>query len=172
MNDQCCGKPEAGMYVCEQPIEGYRRPEYEIMDCPDCGTKGKPVDASTVKANILRTLRDVNAESYRFCTKRECPVVYFSNPSGERYAVEEIRVAVYQKDPDNPRVPICYCFKHTVGEIIEASLDKKEGIIQDINEGIRKGQCACDIRNPQSSCCLGNVKLMMKDNAEAIELVS
>ena len=35
-------------------------------------------------------------------------------------------------------------------------------IVDDINTGINAGQCACDLRNPQGSCCLGNVRGLIK----------
>lgn len=31
----------------------------------------------------------------------------------------------------------------------------------DITAGIRAGQCACDLRNPQGICCLGNVRRLI-----------
>ena len=31
-------------------------------------------------------------------------------------------------------------------------------IVERIQAGIQAGQCACDIRNPQGHCCLGNVR--------------
>jgi hypothetical protein len=40
-----------------------------------------------------------------------------------------------------------------------------------INAGIRAGACACDLRNPQGACCLGNaralVKLLLADKGTA-----
>jgi hypothetical protein len=34
--------------------------------------------------------------------------------------------------------------------------------VDDINTGISAEQCACDLRNPQGSCCLGNVRGLIK----------
>jgi hypothetical protein len=34
--------------------------------------------------------------------------------------------------------------------------------VDDIDTGINTGQCACDLRNPQGSCCLGNVRGLIK----------
>jgi hypothetical protein len=31
-------------------------------------------------------------------------------------------------------------------------------VVASITAGILAGQCACEIRNPQGNCCLGNVR--------------
>ncbi len=36
--------------------------------------------------------------------------------------------------------------------------------------GTKTGQCACDIRNPQGSCCLGNVGAVVKRVEESLAL--
>ena len=38
----------------------------------------------------------------------------------------------------------------------------RAALIDDIDAGIQAGQCACDLRNPQGSCCLGNVRGLVK----------
>jgi hypothetical protein len=35
-------------------------------------------------------------------------------------------------------------------------------VVADVTTGIKAGQCACEIRNPQGSCCLGNVRKVVK----------
>ncbi len=42
------------------------------------------------------------------------------------------------------------------------SRTQRAAIVDDINAGIQAGQCACDLRNPQGSCCLGNVREAIK----------
>jgi len=99
---------------------------------------------------------------YRFCQTQTCPVVYYSADGEQIFTVEEIRERVYQKEPEAERVLVCYCFGHTVGELRAASSKGRIVIMEDINIGINSGQCACDLRNPQGSCCLGNVRNMIK----------
>jgi len=60
------------------------------------------------------------------------------------------------------KVFVCYCFRHTVGDIRRASPHSRSALVDDINAGINAGQCACDLRNPQGSCCLGNVRSLIK----------
>ena len=57
---------------------------------------------------------------------------------------------------------VCYCFRHTVGDIrAELRSTGTTTVIDAINAGIQAGKCACDIRNPQGSCCLGSVRALV-----------
>ncbi|MFQ5578390.1 MAG: hypothetical protein ACE5G8_15520 [Anaerolineae bacterium] len=74
-----------------------------------------------------------------------------------------MREAVYQKEPHNPEVLVCYCFRHSPASIrAELRVAGRSTVVAQINAGIKAGQCACDIRNPQGSCCLGNVSRVVK----------
>jgi len=107
----------------------------------------------------LRAVRDVK---YLFCRTQTCFIVYFSADGEQTFTVEQVREPVYQKEPDAQDVFICYCFRHTVGELRAASPEARSVLVDDINTGINAQQCACDLRNPQGSCCLGNVRGMIK----------
>jgi len=116
------------------------------------------VQGQTVKALLSVTLRQVRNTEYLFCRMLTCPVVYFSADGVQTYTVEQVRERVYQKGPNADGVFICYCFRHTVGEIRAAIPKARAAILDDINAGIQADQCACDLRNPQGSCCLGNAR--------------
>jgi hypothetical protein len=135
----------------------------DTVKCPECGTKGHVVDGATVKALLAVSLREVREVPYRFCANADCDVVYYSDDGTQTFTTTQVRERVYQKEPDADDVLICYCFQHTAGDIRQqfAQADVKT-IIDDINVGIQAGQCACDWRNPQGSCCLGNVRQMVK----------
>ena len=162
MTDTCCCPPEAGRDVCELPPQNFQRPPSDINACPVCGMKGKPVQGQTVKALLSVSLREVQDVDYLFCKTPSCPVVYFSPDSEQIFGVEQVRERVYQKEPDSVGVFVCYCFRHTVGDILAASSESRNAILDDINIGINTGQCVCDLRNPQGSCCLGNVRGLIK----------
>jgi hypothetical protein len=162
MTDSCCCPPEAGKEVCELPAQNFQRSPHVVTACPICGMTGKLIRSQTVKSLLSVTLREVQDIEYLFCKTRDCPVVYFS-PDGEQiFRVGQIRERVYQKEPENEEVFVCYCFRHKVGEIRTASSESLKAILDDINTGIDAGQCACDLRNPQGSCCLGNVRGLIK----------
>ena len=166
MTESCCCPPEAGNAVCDLPAQDCphsgQRPSPAVNACPECGKIGKPVDGQTVKAMLSVSLRSVQDTKYLFCRTQTCPVVYFSGDSEQTFTVEQIRERVYQKEPEVQDVFICYCFRYTVGNLRASSPENRIVIVDDINTGINAGQCACDLRNPQGSCCLGNVRGMIK----------
>jgi hypothetical protein len=88
--------------------------------------------------------------------------VYFFRDGGQTFNTSQVRERVYQKEPDEAEVFVCYCFRHTVGELKAASPETRIAIVADINTGTQAGQCACEVRNPQGSCCLGNVHGLIK----------
>ncbi len=126
--------------------------------CPTNGRPGKPVDTLTLKAMLNRPLTEVRNTRYRFCPDPECPTVYYSEDGLQIFTEADLRERVYQKHPNEADVLICYCFRHTVGEVRERGM----AVVEEINAGVKNGQCACDIRNPQGSCCLGNVRAVAK----------
>jgi hypothetical protein len=162
MTDSCCCPSEAGNAVCELPAQNFQRPPHVTNACPVCGEKGKPVQGQTVKALLSVSLREVQDGEYLFCKTQTCPVVYFSPDGEQTFTVEQVRERVYQKEPDAEEVFVCYCFRHTVGDIRAASSETRAALVDDINTGINAEQCACDLRNPQGSCCLGNVRGLIK----------
>lgn len=162
MTESCCCPPEAGKAVCDLPAQNFRRPAREVNACPECGKIGKPVEGQTVKSLLSVSLREVKDLQYLFCRTEGCPVVYFSSDSEQIFTVEQVRERVYQKEPGAEEVFVCYCFRHTVGELRAASHEGRIAIVDNINAGISAGQCACDLRNPQGSCCLGNVNRLIK----------
>jgi len=131
--------------------------------CPVCHQRGKKVGGQTVKAMLALSLAHISHEPYLFCATPTCPVVYFSADGVQYFTVEQVRERVYQKAADVEGVFVCYCFRHTVGDIRAAVLaDKADDLVEAIKAGVRARQCACDIRNPQGSCCLGNVQALIK----------
>jgi len=162
MSDQCCSNPTAGSEVCELPMPTAQRAARTITACPNCGEKGKPVQGQTVKSLLSVTLRQVRNIEYLLCRTRTCPVVYFSFDGEQTFTIAQLRERVYQKEPDADDVFVCYCFRYTVGEIRAAIPHARAAILDDINAGIQAAQCACDLRNPQGSCCLGNVRGLIK----------
>jgi hypothetical protein len=171
MTDSCCCPPEAGNVVCELPAQNFQRPTRITNACPVCGVTGKPVQGQTIKALLSVSLREVRDLKYFFCKTQTCPVVYFSPDGEQTFSIEQVRERVYQKEPDSDDVFACYCFRHTVGDICAASPESRKAILDDINTGINAGQCACDLRNPQGSCCLGNVRgLIKRVDAPAAEM--
>lgn len=73
----------------------------------------------------------------------------------------DVRRPVTQKDPAH--APVCYCFGFTPAMIREELVATgKSTVIERIAAEMKADFCACEIRNPQGSCCLGNVKAAVK----------
>ena len=135
-------------------------------ECPDCGSRAKSVPGQTVKAMLAVSLRQVRDTEYLFCGTHDCPVVYFSADGTQTFTTHDVRERVYQKEPDADEVFVCYCFRRTIGDARAATLAAQRAILDDINAGIKSGQCACDLRNPQGTCCLGNVRQVIQTSLQ------
>ncbi|MEK6753140.1 MAG: hypothetical protein AABZ00_12850 [Chloroflexota bacterium] len=162
MNELCCASPSVGSDVCELPSSTIQRVSRAAIACPVCGEKGKPVQGQTVKALLSVTLHQMKNVEYLFCRASTCHVVYFTPDGKQTFDTQQVRERVFQKEPDADDVFVCYCFSHTAGEVRAASSETRAAIEGDIRTGIQAGQCACDLRNPQGSCCLGNVGGLIK----------
>lgn len=127
--------------------------------CPHCGQKGRHVDTQTVKAMLVTSLYAIRPTHYYFCQTVDCPVVYFAEDGQQSFTEEELRERVYQKHPEDVEVLLCYCFRHTRRSIRNQwEQTGHTTVVETVTVGTQTGQCACDIRNPQGSCCLGNVR--------------
>lgn len=134
-------------------------PPGAAASCPACGARGSNLDEITLKALLRPAALARRSESqHEFCATPSCPVVYFGRD--ERFTRDDIIVPVFQKKSD-PARPICYCFDVKVSDIREEIARTGESTAgARIKELIRMGRCACELRNPQGSCCLGNVATM------------
>jgi len=135
--------------------------------CPTNGQIGKIINSLTIKALLARSLTEIRDIDYRFCPAPDCPTVYYSADGIQLFAEPELRECVYQKHAAEDAVLVCYCFQHTVGSI-HAEIERGGStVVAQINAGIQAAQCACDIRNPQGTCCLGNVRALVQQLEEA-----
>lgn len=145
-----------------QPAETAEPAAQIKADCPGCGQPGKPVERITLKHMVRpEFLERVNKPGFQFCRSAHCDVVYF-HPDGDTLRKADVRERVGLKETEDP-VPVCYCFGFTEKMIFEeVRATGKCTIPQRITAEIKAGHCACEIRNPQGSCCLGNVNAAVK----------
>lgn len=125
--------------------------------CPGCHQKGKLVDIMLLKSLLVPcAMKRLDAsKTYYFCRTADCLTVYFD--SSAVFSKEDLRVLVFQKEKDGS-APVCYCFGYSRKQIKEDVLKNKKSTIQEeIKNYTKDKKCACEIRNPQGSCCLGNV---------------
>ena len=156
MAESCECPGEAGANTCE-----IKDPQRESI-CPSCGARGKRVDLVTLKALLAVPLTEIQHADYFFCRTADCATVYFSAAGEQRFPESALRERVYQRHPGDDDVFVCYCFRHTVGSIRrERESPGQSNVVAAIADGIKGGMCACEIRNPQGSCCLGNVRALL-----------
>ncbi len=124
--------------------------------CPECGRPGRTVERITLKA-LLRPegLARLEGAAHRFCPTSDCAVAYFG--AGELFVREELAVPVFQKEPAGDRT-VCYCFGITESDIRrEIAAHGRSTASERVSALVKADRCACELRNPQGRCCLGNV---------------
>lgn len=127
----------------------------KLPPCPRCGHGGKPVTTLTVKSLVRDHTRVSVQERYWFCRAPDCDVVYFSG-SGI-FRKPDVKVRVGLKEQEDP-VPLCYCFDYT-RENVWRDLEKSghTDIPARIKAEVQAGFCACKVKNPSGTCCLGEI---------------
>lgn len=96
-----------------------------------------------------------------FCGTPTCAVVYFGG-GDRRIEKRGVRVAVFQKETD-PTRPVCYCFEHSVADVVDAHQDDGTNrIVDEITDACRRGLDRCEETNPQGRCCLGNARGLVR----------
>lgn len=149
--EDCCAAPSVSSATTQ-------------IACSCCGQPGKRVPSRTVRALLREDLRSAVAEgNYVLCLNPACAQVY-TGPGGTRAFVQSdlaIRVGFKEKDP--PHL-VCYCFGHSV-EGIEEEMLRTDGttVVERIRAEVQAGRCACSTKNPQGTCCLGNVARAVKE---------
>lgn len=135
--------------------------------CPIDRTKGSPVQLITLKSLLKPTaLEWLNAaDKYRFCPSHNCSVTYFSE-QGQVFTVDDLKVPVFQKD-SSETVSICYCFgwnRRRINEEIEKT--GKSSAVDAIASHIQAKRCGCEVKNPQGTCCLANIRSVVQQVLE------
>jgi hypothetical protein len=159
MDGECCCCSVDGIEpeIDASKASAQSRDSVAETSCPSCGERGRPVRRETLKTMLVVSLRRVPDGEFLFCDSQQCSAVYFSRESRYSFEVDDMREHVYQKEPAEADTLVCYCFQHSVGAFQSASSEERAAIADDITLGTKIGQCACELRNPQGSCCLGNV---------------
>jgi hypothetical protein len=114
---------------------------------------GTRIDPITLKALLTPdALRRGVPDTPRFCATESCPVVYFDREARVTMSEADLRVRVCAKHPSDDTVLVCYCFDYT-----QAGIGSSSSIRETITREVQAGHCACEVRNPKGSCCLGDI---------------
>jgi hypothetical protein len=142
-----------------------------ITACPECGATGRKVGLVTPQALLTEDARARlgDAERYRFCKTATCDVAYFGEREHRTFHRADVRVPIFQKSTEPSRL-VCYCFEHKVNDIEDDVGRTGASFIPDaIGQKCKAGLDRCEEMNPQGSCCLGNVRQVMKQAATPTE---
>lgn len=133
----------------------------ELPSCPSCGRRGKPVTTLTVKSLVRDHTRVSAQERYWFCRSPDCDVVYFGN--GSVFGKRDVKVRVGLKEHEDP-VPLCYCFDYTRADVWR-DIEKRghTDIPARIKAEVQAGLCACEVKNPSGTCCLGEINRAVQE---------
>jgi hypothetical protein len=140
-----------------------------MLSCPVSRTRGKAVELQTVKALLTEhALRRVTGSEHRFCPEPDCEVVYF-DADGNVFTKADLKVPVWQKEPFGDRT-VYYCFGENERSIrIETEQLGRSEAVERVRRHIEAGRCACEVRNPRGTCCLGDVTAAVKRVVLAIQ---
>lgn len=132
--------------------------EFAVTACQICGEVGRIVEKQTVVHQVKsERLSFIGYTEYRFCGSADCEVVYYS-ADGSVFTLDDVRKLITSKTSGDDR-PLCYCFGFTEGNVRrEIVLTGETTIPTQVSQFIKEKLCACEIRNPAGSCCLGEIK--------------
>ena len=142
------------------------------QNCPINQQKGKPVKIITLESLLKSVaLLKVNyQENYFFCEAQNCPVVYF-NQERQILTISEVKIPIFEKDM-REEVPVCYCFNWTRNRIYQEIKETNKSTAEYfILEQVKAKNCACEINNPRGTCCLNNVRKIVKNYQENLNLI-
>jgi hypothetical protein len=146
---------------CQLRVE----PDVARCVCPSCGRPGRAVEEITLRALLKPEALSRRSESeHRFCPTPTCPIVYFGKD--ETFARAEVGAPVFQKETGSSRI-VCHCLAieedtiraEVAGRGTSASAERIRALVE-------AGACACEVRNPQGTCCLGNVASVVADTGK------
>ena len=145
---------------------------FSASRCPHCRSRGLAVELLTAKALLTAlALRRLSPAPLHFCQEPTCSVVYFTT-AGQVYTTQDVRVVVWQKEPEGDR-RICYCFDENEGSMTRELIETGRcGAIQRVRVHIAADRCACEVRNPHGTCCLGDLmKALARIQADCVSVV-
>jgi Zinc binding domain len=141
-----------------------------VAACPENGARCKQVDVLTVKSLVRRLPLGMPVTQYYFCEAQHCEVVYFAlEPQALIFRRGDLLVRVGAKETADP-IPVCYCFGFTRKNIQDELVERgRSTIVEEITREVKAGNCACEVKNPSGKCCLGSVRLLIRDSMRNLE---
>jgi hypothetical protein len=137
-----------------------------ISACPECGATGRKVGLVTLEALLTEEARSRlgDMRRYRFCKTQTCDVAYFGEREPTTFHRVDVSVPIFQKSTVPSRL-VCYCFEYKVQDIEDEVRRTGASSVPDvIGQKCKAGLDRCEEMNPQGSCCLGNVRQVVRSS--------
>lgn len=137
-----------------------------------CGTIGALVSSKTVE-NILIDELEIDFLKYEImslCMDKDCDMAYFSADYGYLYFQNSLKVPLDYKRETKCRY-VCYCKKITVDQLKDFVIKDGAKTIKDVfrfQSPIIIEECK--ISNPFGFCCIPDIKKMIDDILNDIEV--
>ncbi len=75
---------------------------------------------------------------------------------------EDVLVPVFQKGAEGARM-VCYCLAISEDQVRgEVEAAGASASVERIERLVQRHRCACELRNPQGACCLGNIAAVVR----------
>lgn len=165
--DCCVETPQETSAIAEvlssDPVNAPEPRDDPDRKCVNCRGASRAVTRKTMLLMLKPERFDrIDNSEYRFCSDRDCRVVYFPENGGATFTTSDLRIRVGLKERTDP-IPLCYCFGFDEKDVREdIAQTGSSNIPQRITALIKQGMCSCPARNPSGACCLGEVNQTMK----------
>jgi len=174
---ECCTFPIEKIMANEHKPDGVCCLVTEETDapllaaCPESATDSKKIQHRTIEHLVKQDLVERILDSqYYYCADADCPVVYFSPDGASKFTIDELQLAVFEKD-SGKNVNVCYCYDWTRGRIEDEI--RETGVStasKEVAEKVRASLCECDIKNPKGTCCLGDLNAYVREVKDNLEV--
>jgi len=125
--------------------------------CPEDGSKGDPVKRLTVAAQMRGPVPP--KQEFWLCRSPGCSVVYFGS-EGATVTTDQVHEVPSFKE--GGRGLACYCFGYLETQIAEeVRASGTSSTVASVEDQVRAGNCACEVRNPSGKCCLKDLKAVV-----------
>ena len=132
-----------------------------MNSCPECKNLSQKISQETIQSQTNFSFQP-SQDAWFFCKTQHCSVVYFSSSEIKPIYLDSLKETPFPKST-NPNRLVCFCFHHSVQEILDDVLHNSVSTIkEDIIEACRKDLSDCLHMNPEGRCCLGNISMLLK----------
>ncbi len=121
--------------------------------CPKCAKRGKKISLKKMKSHVDDISYIKEHFNYYVCKNSHCEVVYFNIMN--EFLTHQLNKEVGYKKSSSSDATICYCYNIKKSQL-------NSNTIGYIKTKMEEYPCDCEKRNPYNSCCLNEIKKLLK----------